>query len=59
MTPDEILDRLKAMLVQAQELALQRHPALEGDVQIVIAILTDKLRNLDPTGSYPHPVEYE
>jgi hypothetical protein len=59
VTPDEIIERLKAMLAQAQELAAQRHPALEGDIQIVLAILTDKLRHLDPTGSYPHPVEYE
>jgi hypothetical protein len=59
MTPDEIVERLRAMLAQAQELALERHPALEGDIQIVLAILTDKLRSLDPTGSYPHLVEYE
>ena len=59
MTPDEIVERLKSMLAQTQELALQRHPALEGDIQIVLAILTDKLRHLDPTGTYPPPVEYE
>lgn len=59
MTPDEIVERLKAMLAQAQELAAQRQPALEGDIQIVLAILTDKLRHLDPTAIYPHPVEYE
>ena len=59
MTPDEIVERLKSMLAQTQELALPRHPALEGAIQIVLAILPDKLRHLDPAGSYPPPVEYE
>lgn len=53
------VEHLKRMLATAQQLAGEHHPALEGDIQIVLAILVDKLRRLDPAGSYPHQVEYE
>lgn len=53
------VEQLQSMLATAQQLAGERHPALEGDIQIVLAILVDKLRRLDPAGSYPHQVEYE
>lgn len=59
MTSDEIIERLKKMLTSAQELAALRDPALEGDIQVVLAILVDKLRYIDPTGTYPHQSEYE
>lgn len=53
------VEHLQSMLATAQQLAGERHPALEGDIQIVLAILVDKLRRLDPAGCYPHQVEYE
>lgn len=59
MTSDEVVERLKQMLAAAQELASLRDAALEGDIQIVLAILADKLRYLDPAGDYPHQVEFE
>lgn len=59
MTNTEIVEHLQAMLVTVQELASLREPSLEGDIQIILAILVDKLRNLDPQGKYPHQVEYE
>ena len=59
MTSTEIVERLKEMLNNAQELASLRDPSLEGDIQIIIAILVDKLRYLDPTGEYPRQVEFE
>jgi hypothetical protein len=59
MTSDEVIKRLQEMLAYAQELAGLREPALEGDIQIVLAILVDKLRHLDPIGHYPHQMEYE
>lgn len=59
MNSEEIVERLKQMLATAQELASLRDPALEGDIQIMLAILIDKLRYIDPTGVYPHQSEYE
>jgi hypothetical protein len=59
MNSDEIIERLKKLLASTQELASLRDPALEGDIQIVLAILVDKLRYIDPTGTYPHQGEYE
>jgi hypothetical protein len=59
LTIDEILERLKMMLATAQELASLKDPALEGDIQILLAILADKLRYMDPTSSLPHQIEYE
>lgn len=59
MPYDDIIESLREMLTTAQELASLRDPSLEGDIQIVLAILTDKLRYLDPTGEYPHQVEFE
>jgi len=59
MNSEEIVERLKQMLATAQELVSLRDPALEGDIQIVLAILVDKLRYIDPTGTYPHQSEYE
>jgi hypothetical protein len=49
MTP-EIINRLKAILVGQSW--PQRHPAWKA-TSVVLAILTDKLRNLDPTGATP------
>jgi hypothetical protein len=59
MNSDEIIERLKKLLAYTQELASLRDPALEGDIQIMLAILVDKLRYIDPTGSYAHQSEYE
>lgn len=59
MTNAEIVEHLQAMLVTVQELASLKEPSLEGDIQIILAILVDKLRNLDPQGYYPHQVDYE
>ncbi|MFQ5610558.1 MAG: hypothetical protein ACE5H9_00325 [Anaerolineae bacterium] len=59
MTSGEIIERLKELLAAVQELAALRDPALEGDIQILLAVLVDKLRYLDPAGDYPHQVEYE
>ena len=59
MTNDEIIKGLQDMLATAQKLASQRDPSLEGDIQIVLTILVDKLRYLDPTNEYAHQVEYE
>ena len=59
MTQAEIIKRLQEMLASSQELATQREPALEGDIQIILSILVDKLRYLDPTNEYAHQVEYE
>ncbi len=59
MTNDEIIELLQEMLRMAQELANLREPALEGDIQIIIATIADKLRYLDPAGIYPQQVDYE
>jgi hypothetical protein len=59
MTREEIIQNLKEMLQMSQDLASLNEPALQGDIQIVLAIIVDKLRSLDPTGTYPHQVEYE
>lgn len=59
MTNEEIVEHLQEMLETAQSLATQRDPALEGDIQIILTILVDKLRYLDPTNEYAHQVEYE
>ncbi|MBW8012077.1 MAG: hypothetical protein FVQ83_12700 [Chloroflexi bacterium] len=59
MTNAEIIKHLQEMLATAQGLASQRDPALEGDIQIILTILVDKLRYLDPTNEYAHQVEYE
>jgi hypothetical protein len=59
MTRDEIILRLQEMLRMAQELATLREPALEGDIQIILAVLADKLRYLDPLGIYPQQVDFE
>jgi len=59
MTREEIIQNLKEMLQTSQELASLNEPALQGDIQIVLSIIVDKLRSLDPTGVYPHQVEYE
>lgn len=59
MKTDEIIVRLQEMLRMAQELANLHEPALEGDIQIIIATVADKLRYLDPTGNYPHQVDFE
>jgi hypothetical protein len=59
MTSDQIINRLQEMLRMAQELASLHEPALEGDIQIIIATIADKLRYLDPAGNYPQQVDYE
>lgn len=59
MTREEIILRLQKMLRMAQELATLREPALEGDIQIILAVLADKLRYLDPLGIYPQQVDFE
>ncbi len=59
MKPEEVIARLKEMHVSAQELAKLRDPALEGDIQIILAILTDKLRHLSPEDYLQHQVEFE
>lgn len=59
MTREEIILRLQEMLQMAQELATLREPALEGDIQIILAVLADKLRYLDPLGIYPQQVDFE
>ncbi|MFQ6014586.1 MAG: hypothetical protein ACE5NP_03990 [Anaerolineae bacterium] len=59
MEHEEIVAKLKGMLEMAKELAALRDPALEGDIQIILAVLGDKLRYMDPEGSYKHLIEYE
>ena len=59
MTSKEIIDSLKEIFTTSQELAALHNPALEGDIQIVLAIIADKLRNLDPSGNYSHQIDYE
>jgi hypothetical protein len=59
MTSEQLVESLRAMLREAQAIALAREPAMEGDIQIILALLTDKLRSLDPQGVYPHLVDYE
>jgi hypothetical protein len=59
MTREEIILRLQEMLQMAQELATLREPALEGDIQIILAVLADKLRYLDPLGINPQQVDFE
>ncbi|MCC6187556.1 MAG: hypothetical protein IT318_00865 [Anaerolineales bacterium] len=59
MTADELVESLRAMLSEAQAIALAHEPSMEGDIQIILAILTDKLRCLDPQGVYPRLVNYE
>ena len=59
MEQKEIVDKLYAMLGLAKELAEVRDPGLEGDIQIVLALLSDKLRYMDPLNYLEHVTQYE
>ncbi|MBI4320621.1 MAG: hypothetical protein HY675_19190 [Chloroflexi bacterium] len=54
-----IVTKLYSMLEMAKELAEMREPALEGDIQIVLALVSDKLRYMDPLNYYEHVTQYE
>lgn len=59
MEHKEILDKLYAMLETAKQLAELRNPSLEGDIQIVLAVVSDKLRYMDPLNYIEHVTQYE
>ena len=55
----EIIEKLKIIFNTSKELSEAKIPALEGDMAIILSIVGDKLRYIDPDNFYEHIVEYE
>lgn len=53
---EDILKKLEEMFKNAQELASLQDPQLEGDIQIIVGLLADKLRCLKPEVYYKHVI---
>lgn len=56
---ENIVAKLYSILDASKELAEMRNPALEGDIQILMALVSDKLRYMDPLNYYEHITKYE
>jgi len=52
----DVFSKLEEMFKMATELASLRDPQLEGDIQIIVGLLADKLRYLKPEVYYKHLV---
>lgn len=59
MESTEKIEKLRAMLALGKELASTNDPALDGDIQAILSIITNKLRYLDPISITEHITEYE
>jgi hypothetical protein len=59
MEHKEIIEKLKTIFSLSKELVEARIPALEGDVEIILSIVGDKLRYIVPEEFYEHIVKYE
>lgn len=56
---EQIVAKLYSILDTTKELAEVGDPALEGDIQIVLALISDKLRYMDPLNYFEHVTQYE
>ena len=59
MEEREVIEKLKTIFNLSKELAEAKIPALQGDIEIILSIVGDKLRYMDPHNFYEHLVEYE
>lgn len=59
MTEQEKIAKLWQMVELAKELALEHDVRLDGNIQIILAILTYDLKYLDPANSIENIIAYE
>lgn len=56
---DAVVGRLERMLEDCKILCRQDDPVLQGQMQLVLAVLADVLEVKDPHHHFQHMVEYE